>query len=101
VNEAMYQTKMENKVQHNTPAIAVVNTKIRQVDKVHIMQTNEYRIKHNYQPINYYQENKFGIDLFKTYIKITNSQIIIVVSINKKIIHLRIVCSLNEMFKML
>jgi hypothetical protein len=28
VNEAMYQTRMENKVEHNTPTIVVVNTKI-------------------------------------------------------------------------
>jgi hypothetical protein len=40
VNEAMYQIRIENKVQHNTPAIVVVNTKIQQVDMVHIMQTS-------------------------------------------------------------
>jgi hypothetical protein len=100
VNEAMYQTRMENKVQHNIPTKMVVNIKIRQVDMVHIMQTSEHRIRHNRQPINYYQEKKFGIYLLKTYINITNSQIIIVVSIDKKIVHIWIVCSLDKMFEM-
>jgi hypothetical protein len=64
------------------------------------MQNSEYKIKHNCQPINYYQENKFGIDLVKAYINVTNSQIIIVVFIDKKTIHLWIVRASNEMFKM-
>jgi hypothetical protein len=66
----------------------VVNIEIWQVDKVHIMQTSEHRIRHNHQPINYYQENKFGIDLVKAHVSTTNSQIVIVLFVDKKIIHL-------------
>lgn len=40
---------MENKVEHNTPPMTIINTKIRQVDKVNVMQTNESKIKHNRQ----------------------------------------------------
>jgi len=37
--------------------------------------------------INYYQENKFEIDLVKTQIDTTNSPLVIIVYIDKKIIH--------------
>ncbi len=40
---------MENKVEHNIPPMSIINTKIRQADKVNVMQTTKSKIKHNRQ----------------------------------------------------
>jgi len=42
---------MENKIKHSIPPMMAVNIEIRQADKVHVMQTNESKIKHICQPI--------------------------------------------------
>jgi hypothetical protein len=48
--------------------------------------------------INYYSNNKFGIDLVKAQINTTYSLLIVVVFTNKKIIHSQIVRLLNGMY---
>ncbi len=73
------------------------NTKIQQANMVNVMQTNESNITIN--PY-YYKENKFGEDIVKAQINIIDSQLVVVASTNKKIIHLPIFCLLNKMYEM-
>jgi hypothetical protein len=48
---------------------------------------------------NYYQENKFGVDLVKAHINTIDSPLV-VVSMDKKIIHSQIVHLLYRMYEM-
>jgi len=50
--------------------------------------------------INYYSENKFGIDMVKTQINTIDSLLVIIIFTDKKIIHSHIVCLLNRMHEM-
>lgn len=50
--KAIYQTRMENKTKcHNTPPMMAINTEIRVVSRVNVLQTIESRIKHDHWPI--------------------------------------------------
>jgi hypothetical protein len=50
--------------------------------------------------INYYQENKFGINMIKTHINILKSPLVIVAFAYRKIIHSKIFHLLSGMYKM-
>jgi hypothetical protein len=50
--------------------------------------------------INYYWENKFGIDIFKTQTSTTHSPLVVVVFIGMKIIHSQLIHLLNKMYEM-
>jgi hypothetical protein len=49
---------------------------------------------------NYYQENKFGVNMVKAQINITYSPLVVIVYVDKKIIHSHIVCLLNGRYEM-
>jgi hypothetical protein len=51
MTKVMYQTRMENITKHNSPPMKGINIEIWHVDRVHVMQTRESKIKHNSQPI--------------------------------------------------
>lgn len=60
---------MENKTR-NTPPMMAINTEIWQMDKINVMQTNESRIRHNYQPILLLREHvcsRFGQSIAQHY----------------------------------
>lgn len=51
ITETIYQIRMENKVERNTPLMMHINTKIQVVDNVNVMQTSVSKIRCNRQPI--------------------------------------------------
>ncbi len=99
VTKAIYQNRMENKAKHNTPPMMMINTKIRSVDSANVVQTNESKIKHNHQPIlllGEHVQNIYGQNTIIT----PNSQPVAIISINKNMILLQLVRSLNKMYEM-
>jgi hypothetical protein len=58
---------MENKVEHNTPPMMAINTKIWPMDNVNVMQSSESKIKHNYQPILLPRKHVWSIFIQSTY----------------------------------
>jgi hypothetical protein len=66
---------MENRAQHNISQMVMVNTKIWQVERVHVMQTSESQIKHNLQPQLLPREqiwSRYGQNTYQHYIFTTN-----------------------------
>ncbi len=51
VIEIVYQLRLENKVECNTPPITLIHTKMRIITSVYVLQTNESMVKQSWQNI--------------------------------------------------